>query len=113
MAGERPNRSSVFIKLDQARRVLGLPEVVNFVEIQRAYHEQSRRWHPDQHPENSGEDLTERMREINGAYKILKDYVFRYPISFRREDSREPWDAAEWWWNRFGTVFGQDPEDDG
>ena len=113
MVEERPKRSSVFIKLDHARRVLGLPEVVNFVEIQRAYHEQSRRWHPDQHQENLDEALTERMREINGAYKILKDYVFRCPISFRQEDLREPLDAAEWWWNRFGTVFGQEKEDDG
>jgi hypothetical protein len=113
MVGERAQRSSVFIKLDHARRVLGLPEVVNFAEIQRAYHEQSLRWHPDQHQEQPGEELIERMQEINGAYKILKDYVFRCPISLRQEDLREPLDAAQWWWNRFGTVFGQGQEDDG
>jgi len=113
MAIEQQKPSSVFARVDHARRVLGLPDVVNFAEIQKAYHEQSRRWHPDQHEGKRGEVFTDRMREINEAYKTLKDYFLRCPISLRKEDLREPLDVGEWWWNRFGTAFGQKHDESG
>jgi hypothetical protein len=113
MAIEQQKPSSVFARVDHARRVLGLPDVVNFAEIQKAYHEQSRRWHPDRHEGKHGEEFTDRMREINEAYKTLKDYFLRCPISLRKEDLREPLDVGEWWWNRFGTAFGQKHDESG
>jgi DnaJ-class molecular chaperone len=111
MAREPRKPSSCFAKVNHARRVLGLPEVASFAEVQKAYHEQSRRWHPDQHEGQSGEDFNHRMGEINAAYQTLKDYFLRRPMSFREEDISEPLDAGEWWWSRFGTAFGQNSDD--
>ena len=39
-------------------------------EIKKAYRKQALLWHPDKHPH---EDVTDRMRDINEAYAILKD----------------------------------------
>jgi hypothetical protein len=97
--------------LEEARRVLELPEMVSFQEIQDAYHEQSLRWHPDRHDESQREVSTRRMQNINKAYKVLREYFFRYPISLRREDLKEPWDPETWWKNRFGSAFWQKDDD--
>lgn len=113
MAWQRPKRVSNFDKLDRARRVLELPEVVSFADIQTAYYQQSRRWHPDQYDAERGEDCKRQMQEINEAYAVLKQYFFLRPVSLRMEDLREPLDVDEWWWNRFGTIFGQRRDDGG
>ncbi len=52
-------------------------------EIKRAYRKQALLWHPDKHP---NEDVTDRMRDINEAYAILKDSEKRkrYDAAYRR-----------------------------
>jgi hypothetical protein len=100
-------------RLDWARRILELPEDVSFADIQEAYHERSRRWHPDQHEALQEDDCNRHMQEVNEAYRILREYVLLCPVSLRREDLRGPLNANEWWWDRFGTVFGQRHDDGG
>jgi hypothetical protein len=111
MATEQQPRESIFDLLAEARKVLDLPEIVNFREIQHAYHEQTRRWHPEQHHGEQHEGSTRHMQQINRAYKILKDYFFQYHISLRREDAQEPWDLETWWKKRFAGSFWQDDDD--
>jgi hypothetical protein len=113
MARKRPKGHSNFDQLDRARRVLELPEVVSFADIQAAYYQQSRRWHPDHHDADPDDDCKRRMQEVNEAYAMLKKYFFLRPVSLRMEDLSEPLDVDEWWWNRFGNVFGQRRDDGG
>lgn len=52
-------------------------------EIKKAYRKQALLWHPDKHP---NEDVTDRMRDINEAYAILKspEKRKRYDAAYRR-----------------------------
>ncbi len=113
MARQQSKPSSIFAKLDHARCVLGLAEVVSFAQIRKAYHDQSCLWHPDHHEAELARESTDRMQEVNEAYKTLKDYFYQCPISLRKEDLLEPLDVGAWWWNHFGNVFGQEPDDSG
>ncbi len=113
MVRQRRNEHEEFIRLDRARRILELPEIVSFFDIQQAYHQQSRRWHPDQQEELQEDECKRHMQEVNEAYRILKEYVLLCPVSLRREDLKGTLNADEWWWDRFGTVFGQLHDDGG
>jgi hypothetical protein len=108
---ERQMRESISDLLDEARKVLDLPEIVSFQQIHQAYHEQCRRWHPDQHHGSQHESSTQHMQKINRAYKILKDYLFQYRISLRPEDTQEPWDMETWWTKRFADSFWRSDDD--
>jgi hypothetical protein len=113
MVRPQRNASDEFERLDRARRLLELPEVVSFSDIQQAYHQQSRRWHPDQHQDLSADDCKQHMQELNEAYRALRRYFLLCPLSLRREDIKGTPNADEWWWERFGTVFGQRSDDGG
>jgi hypothetical protein len=107
MAATEEPQQLIANPLEEARRVLELPEMVSFQEVQNAYHEQSRRWHPDRHDEAQREVSNRRMQNINKAYKILREYFLQYRISLRREDLKGPWDPETWWKDRFGSAFWQ------
>jgi len=56
--------------------VLGIKENATKDEIKKAYIEQAKKYHPDQHGTNPLQDLAEeKMREINEAY----DYLMKNP----------------------------------
>ena len=113
MVRQQCSEHEEYKQLDWARRILGLPEIVSFADIQQAYHEQSRRWHPDRHGAPQEDDCKKQMQEVNEAYRILREYVLLYPVSLRREDLKGQLNANEWWWDRFGNVFGQRHDDGG
>jgi DnaJ-class molecular chaperone len=92
-------------RLEEARRLLQLPQRVSFHEIQQAYHRQSRRWHPDRQDPGQQAIFNRKMQEINSAYRLLKDYCFRQQVSLRSEDIQEPLDWEIWWKKRFGGSF--------
>ena len=113
MVRQQCSEHEEYKQLDWARRILGLPETVSFADIQEAYYEQSRRWHPDRHGALQEDDCKKQMQEVNEAYRILREYVLLHPVSLRREDLKGPLNANEWWWDRFGNVFGQRHDDGG
>jgi DnaJ-class molecular chaperone len=105
MAAVEKSAKTLSQRLEEARRLLQLPELVSFHEIQQAYHRQSRRWHPDgQDPEKQAA-FNRKMQEINSAYRLLKDYCFRQQVSLRSEDIQQPLDWETWWKTRFGGSF--------
>ncbi|MDV3560787.1 hypothetical protein CMU69_14745 [Elizabethkingia anophelis] len=69
-------------------KILEISATASLDEIQSAYRNASRKWHPDR---NSGMDTTSQMQEINEAYRILKD-----------EESRKRYDDE---YNRFYRLF--------
>lgn len=64
-------------------QILGIQVSASPEEIKKAYHRESRKWHPDMNPEV---DVTEKMQDINEAYAILKDEEKRkrYDAEYRR-----------------------------
>ena len=105
MAAVEKSAKTLCQRLEEARRLLQLPELVSFHEIQKAYHRQSRRWHPDGQDAEQRAAANRKMQQINTAYKLLKDYCFHHEISLRPEHIKEPVDEDTWWKNRFGGSF--------
>ena len=52
--------------------ILGISRYSTADEIRTAYRTLSKKWHPDLNP---GQDVTQKMQDINEAYAILKDSV--------------------------------------
>jgi curved DNA-binding protein CbpA len=75
-----------FTEIDEARKLLGLSETATLKEIKRAYKTLAHRHHPDKHSGAAGKETEEKMRRLNGAYKLLMDYCNNYNYSFREED---------------------------
>jgi curved DNA-binding protein len=69
--------------------VLGVPRTASAEELQQAYRQLARRYHPDVNKDPNAE---ERFKEINEAYQVLSD-----------PDTRARYD-------RFGPAFRQAPE---
>ena len=55
-------------------QILDIPVTATDDEIKKAYRSQSMKWHPDRNP---GQDTTAKMQDINEAYNILKDPIWR------------------------------------
>ncbi len=64
-----------------ARQLLGLEESPTLKEMQRAYHREVTKLHPDLHPELSGDDAG--MTRISQAYRLLSDYAESRPAGMK------------------------------
>jgi hypothetical protein len=71
--------------IETAYRVLGVPPDSSALRIKREYRRLARLWHPDKfaHDPREQRRATERMREINAAYELVKHAPLRY-----RSDAR-------------------------
>jgi len=67
-------------EIRKALKVLNLPTFVSFREIKERYRSLSKKYHPDLSQEG------EKMRELNEAYNILKDYIENYRFTFSKEE---------------------------
>ncbi len=93
-------------KIRWARSVLGLAEEASFHEIQNAYRRACKKHHPDLESAEFASKNSDRMREINEAYGILRDYIFHLRVRLTKdafEDNR--FDPERWWRERFGQAF--------
>ena len=73
-------KEKIFDSLQKALDTLELPPLVSLKDIKKRYLYLSKKYHPDR----KGED--EKMKEINEAYKILKEYIENYRFSFTEEE---------------------------
>lgn len=53
-------------------KVLGVSPNVTDAELKKAYRDLSKKWHPDQHPDNEAQ-ATEKFKEIQEAYRQIVD----------------------------------------
>ena len=53
--------------------VLEVSQTATQEEIQKAYRQQAQKWHPDKHPSEEKDKITEKFQEIQKAYDTLKD----------------------------------------
>ncbi len=77
-----------------AFEILGIPMTSDEAEIRRAYHQQARRWHPDQFQDpEKREDANRRMVALNHAYEEALAHAsrdgFRQPQAISCEDAVE------------------------
>ncbi len=101
-------QTSKYTEIDEARKLLGLPESATMAEIKKNHRKLIKKWHPDTSVENN-KDLSEKMtRKINQAYKCLIEYCNHYKFSFTREEVEKYDSGDEWWFKRFGNdpVWG-------
>ncbi len=68
-------------KIQEALKTLNLSSLVSLNDIKKRYRELSKKFHPDLNSQNS-----QKFREINEAYKILKDYIENYRFTFSKEE---------------------------
>ena len=77
---------SNFEEIDKARRLLGLSREVTLSEIKDTYRRKAKEYHPDKQRPGKRKELSQKMRQINKAYKILMDYVEKYRFYFSEEE---------------------------
>jgi hypothetical protein len=96
-------------EIDRARRLLELSERASIKDIKAAYRNMCKRWHPDTVSDDS--EGTERMKEVNGAYRLLMEFCENYPCSFL-PSKVESFDPEKWWYQRFGEHIRQPVEEE-
>jgi curved DNA-binding protein CbpA len=74
-----------YAELSESLLVFGLGERATLREIRKRHRELVRRYHPDA----GNEDEPERIRKVNAAYRVLRDYVESYRFSFAEEEFYE------------------------
>ncbi len=80
-------------ELQAALRLFGLGERATLREIKGRHRELVKRHHPD--VGTSGDPET--IRQVNGAYRLLFDYVSSYRFSFSEEEFYEQNPEARLW----------------
>ena len=95
-------------EIDQARKILDLPERATMEEIKENYRRLIRRWHPDRQ-KVSKKECTEMTVRIIDAYRTIIDYCSHYRFSFSEDEVRHHLSNEEWWLERFGDdpVWGK------
>jgi len=89
------------IELEEARRLLGLGSRASIAQIKAAFRRLVKQYHPDRAEDR--EEVQERMRQLNRAYKILLEHCESYPIPLDGRASEEGFeDYAE---RFFGNWF--------
>lgn len=75
-----------FAEIDQARKILGLPEEATLAEIKEAYRTSALKYHPDKCKENRKKECEEMSKKVNNAREILMAYCAGYRYSFKKEE---------------------------
>ncbi|NQU18040.1 MAG: DnaJ domain-containing protein [Candidatus Saganbacteria bacterium] len=90
-----------FEEIEHARKILKLGRKASLREAKAAYRSLAKKWHPDNCKKKDQKLCHKKIKEINRAYEIVKEYIENYPCSFEKEKVAED-DAAEHWKQRFG-----------
>lgn len=96
---------ALFFEIDQARKILELEEAATEREIETAYHAMSLKFHPDRHKPEGKAEAERKMKDVNWAYGLLKDYCARsecrYLFTERAVAKAYPRDAYNMRWAEF------------
>ena len=103
MTKRKDSRVSTYQRIEEARRILDLPERASMATIKESYRALLRRWHPDTCSGDRDQCL-EMTRRITSAYTIIAAYCNDYEFSFARDEVSRYCSAEEWWANRFSDI---------
>lgn len=91
----------LFVEINQARKLLELPESATMEEIRENYRRLIKQWHPDVCRKRK--DVCEKIsKKINDAYNCLMAYCNQYKFSFSEAEVEKYISFEEWWFKRFG-----------
>jgi preprotein translocase subunit Sec63 len=90
-----------FNKINEARKLLQLPEQATLAEVKTNYRNLIKKYHPDHCPD-ADRRCTEMTIKLNKAYRIILSYCTHYRFSFAREEVQKYVPSEEWWLERFG-----------
>ncbi len=93
-------KSIPFKALDEARKILELPDRADISLIKSHYRRLCRKWHPDRNAERR-EDAHAMIKKINEAHEIIMELVKNYQYSFLKEDIQRWADPEGWWRDKF------------
>jgi DnaJ-class molecular chaperone len=89
--------------VNEAAKLLGIPERASLNEIRIHYYELIKEWHPDVSQNDPGvsHEMTIRLKD---AYDLLVDYCMNHRFSFRTADLAKNLEdsPADYWTKRFG-----------
>ena len=91
----------IFETINQARKLLQLPEHATMDQIKDQYRSLIKKWHPD-HCKEAPEKCEEMARHITDAYRVIIDYCNSYQYSFERDEVEKHLSEGEWWRQRYG-----------
>ena len=105
MQWQRKVGTVLFFEIDEARKVLELEEAASRREIEEAYRRMSLRFHPDKHSPEDKLEAERKMKDINWAYGVLKEYCAhsecKYLFTDRAVAEAYPRDAYNMRWAEF------------
>jgi len=88
-------------EIDEARKLIELPERATMQEIKANYRRLMRKWHPDRCGDNSYQ-CVEMTKKLIAAHEILIAYCKHYRFSFTEEEVAHYSSGEDWWIRRFG-----------
>jgi DnaJ-class molecular chaperone len=74
-----------YAELRESLRIFGLGERATLREIRTRHRELVKRYHPD----SCNDDDPDRIRKVNAAYRVLREYVESYRFSFSEDEFYE------------------------
>ncbi len=77
-------------EIDKALDILGLPKLITKIDIKKQYHFFAKKYHPD-----LGGD-TEKMEQINYAYKLLMKYIEEFRYTFDENEVNKQFPGADY-----------------
>jgi len=96
---------ALFFEINEARKVLDLEEAASEREIEAAYRGMSLKFHPDRHQPEDELEAERRMKDINWAYRVLRQYCSRseckYLFTEQAVAQAYPRDAYNMRWAEF------------
>ncbi len=96
---------ALFFEINEARKVMELEEAASAREIEAAYQRLSLKFHPDRHEPADKAEAERKMKDVNWAYAVLKEYCARseckYLFTERAVAQVYPRDAFNMRWAEF------------
>ena len=96
---------AVFFEINESRKVLGLGEAASKREIEAAYLKMSLDFHPDRRKPKDRTEAERKMKDVNWAYALLKEYCShsecKYRFTERAVAETYPRDAHAMRWAEF------------
>jgi len=96
---------ALFFEINEARKVLELEEAASAREIEAAYQRLALKFHPDRHKPEDKTEAGRKMKDVNWAYSVLKEYCSRseckYLFSEQAVARAYPRDAYNMRWAEF------------
>jgi len=78
------------MSVGEARHVLGLPDQATLEEMKEAVRRCARAYHPDTCPDNDTARCEEKMKQVNEASEVIREFCRWYPLTLDNSHDHRP-----------------------